>query len=298
MNKDEWFIDPREITIDYTQILGRGQYATVYKGKWRCLDVAVKKFNPQCKPHDRIHLKKEIDILTKMHHPHIVQILGVSWDPFMLVLEWMPRGNLRQVMEKIKFAIFPWCLHTQKKKTWSIQLCIALLYLHERKPQYVIHRDVKPTNILMDNQGNLKISDFGLSKLMDISLLKCHRSVENDLSLLGEHKVPETTMTKNIGTLYFTAPEILDPTTSTYNTQVDIWGLGCTLYEIWEETPLYNRCTVTELYSPTWVVPFVRTPSTLRPLICGCLELHPKNRPEARAILDVLNQVPTRRGCW
>jgi serine/threonine protein kinase len=294
MNEHEWFIDPREVTIDKTQILGRGQFATVYKGKWRFLDVAVKKFNPDCQPHDRIHLKKEIDILVKMHHPHIVQILGVSWNPFMLILEWMPRGNLRQNMQKM--MVHPWCLSFSKKKKWSIQLCIALIYLHERKPQYVIHRDIKPTNILMDEKGNLKISDFGISKLMDMSLNLCNRSFETDLSSL-EHTPSEEVMTKDIGTLYFMAPEVLDSRTKSYDTRVDIWGLGCTLYEIWEHKPLYTSCTVKELYSPTWEPVFTYTPSMLQPLICGCLELNPESRPEARAILDVLHQISVWTPC-
>lgn len=288
MNENEWFIDHREIKVDYTKIMGRGQFATVYKGKWRFLDVAVKKFNPECQPKDRVHLRKEIDILIKMHHPHIVQILGVCWNPFMLVLEWMPRGNLRQMMGRLDS--YPSCFIFPRKKKWSIQLCIALIYLHERKPQYVIHRDIKPTNILMDENGNLKISDFGVSKLMDMSLNNCSWSVGSDLCRLENH-VPETQMTKGIGTLYFMAPEVLNPDIKTYDTRVDIWALGCTLYEIWEHQYLHNRCTAAEMYAKEWTPTFVYTPWLLRPLICGCLELDPNNRPEARAILDVLYQI-------
>lgn len=287
MNENEWFIDHREIFVDTTQVLGRGQFATVFKGKWRFLDVAVKKFNPECQPTDRIHLKKEIDILIKMHHPHIVQILGVCWNPFMLILEYMPRGNLRHAMATFCFYRAPWCLSFYKKKKWSTQLCIALIYLHERKPQYVIHRDIKPTNVLIDGNGDIKVSDFGLSKLMDMSFDSCNRSFGNDLCSLD---APENNMTKGIGTLYYMAPEVLDPNIKKYDTRVDIWGLGCTLYEIWEEEQLHNRCTVADMYSKQWVPQFRYTPRVLRPLIGGCLEIDPDDRPEARAILDVLYQ--------
>ena len=286
MNENEWFIDHREITIDYDRILGRGLYATVYRGRWRFVDVAVKKFNPGCQPTDRVHMRKEIDILVKMHHPHIVQILGVCWNPFMLVLEYMPRGNLRDAMRRIER--YPSCLTFSVKKKWSIQLCVALIYLHERKPQYVIHRDIKPTNVLMDEYGNLKISDFGLSKLMDVSLEACSRSVGADLCAL-ENTTNEI-MTKNIGTLFYMAPEIIDPAIHHYDTRVDLWGLGCTLYELWENVYLRNQCAPKDMYTQRWTPDFVRTPRILRPLIEACLEINPQNRPDARAVLDVVYQ--------
>jgi serine/threonine protein kinase len=285
MNENEWFIDHREITMDYKHILGRGQFATVYKGKWRFVDVAVKKFNPECQPKDRVHLQKEMDILVKMHHPHIVQILGVCWNPFMLILEYMPRGNLRDALKRIER--YPSCFNFSLKKKWSIQLCVALIYLHERKPQYVIHRDIKPTNVLIDQYGNLKISDFGISKLMDVSLETCSRSVSSDLCTL-EHS---SEMTKNIGTLYYTAPEILDPTIRHYDNRVDLWSLGCTLYELWENLYLRNQCTVDQIYTQLWEPDFMYTPRILRPLIEACLDVGPHNRPEARALLDILYQV-------
>ena len=292
MNENEWFIDRREIFIDYKQILGRGQFATVYKGKWRFLDVAVKKFNPGCQPTDRIHLQKEIDILVKMHHPHIVQILGVCWHPFMLILEWMPRGNLRENMRLLRRWME--CFTFHRKKKWSIQLCVALLYLHERKPQYVIHRDIKPTNILMDKYGNLKISDFGISKLMDVTIMTCSRSVEGNLAHFGslENNIePEPSMTKNIGTLYYMAPEIMDPLQSHYDTRVDLWGLGCTLYELWENVDLRNECHPEEMYQRKWSPTFCHTPRILRPLLQACLDVNPNHRPEVRSILDILYQI-------
>lgn len=300
MNQNEWFIDHREVVIFHDEVLGRGQISTVYKGKWRFIDVAVKKFNPGCRPQDRAYMNKELDILVKMHHPHIVQVLGVCWNPFMVILEYMPGGNLRESM--VLSQHLPSCLTYFKKKKWSIQLCIALLYLHERKPEYVIHRDIKPTNILMDRYGNLKLSDFGISKLMEVSVLSSFPSIESDMAATAtaaasaEH--PSISMTNQVGTLYYMAPEVMNPSSKKYDTRADLWGLGCTLYEVWENVYLRNTCSAEDMYSGSWKPRFLYTPWTLRPIILACLEQNPDHRPEARVVLDILYQLPTMWCCF
>ncbi|NBN99489.1 MAG: hypothetical protein EBV19_09685, partial [Flavobacteriia bacterium] len=144
MKFNEWEINPIEITIHEDKILGRGQFCTIYLAEWRCLRVAVKKFNQNCNEADKQHLEKELLILMKMHHPHIIHMLGFCWKPFMIVLEFMEGGDLIRNIERLSH--YTSCYSFFVKRNWSLQICKAIAYLHERKPEYIIHRDLKPSN--------------------------------------------------------------------------------------------------------------------------------------------------------
>ena len=94
--------------------------------------------------------------MSKLHHPNIVQFLGYIDKPFVLIMEYIPNGNL---LEKIK------TLKRKQKISIMQNILQALVYLHNRRPQSLIHRDIKPTNILLTKSNVAKITDFGISKL-------------------------------------------------------------------------------------------------------------------------------------
>lgn len=290
MESRDWCIDHRELTLYEDRILGNGCCATIYAGKWRFLDVAIKKFDPDCQPKERRFLKKELDILVKMHHPHVLQVLGVCWNPFMLVLEYMPKGNLRQNIQHYRTR--PWFTTFYKKRKWSLQLCLGLIYLHERKPEYVIHRDIKPTNLLIDQNENLKIADFGLSKLIQASILLPTLSLEGNLHLLDEK------MTHTIGTPFFAAPEIFVSKTGKYDSSVDIWSLGCTLFEIWENESISAFCDMDALYIGEWKPMFWKCPRQIRPIIRACISKNPQERPDARTVLQFFQSLSLWKSVW
>lgn len=90
--------------------------------------------------------------------------------------------------------------------TWIMQLVLAIEFMHKKN---VLHRDLKPQNLFVDEDMNLKIGDFGISKALESSLETCKTS---------------------IGTPCYMAPEMY--TTDRYNNKADIWSLGCVVYEI------------------------------------------------------------------
>ena len=300
----EWLVDPKEVVIDYHRVLGVGQYAVIYAGRWRFLEVAIKHFNQVENPiRQRRRLCKEIDVLTKMHHPYVVQILGVCMDPLLFVLEYMKRGNVRDFLVLSSWKPFERAF--RRKREWSIRLCTALVYLHERKPERVIHRDIKPSNLLLDAHGHVKLSDFGISRLMESttpmssSIEEGGGSKESSSSLSSMETV---SMTMRIGTPYFMAPELRqhvdDPHQyPMYDHKVDVWSLGSTLFEIWEGRLLASVVSVEDFYARRWTIPFASTPIILRPIVETCWSLHPQDRPEVRAVLDILTQCTTSSRC-
>ena len=105
---------------------------------------------------------REFDIMTKLHHPNIVQFLGYINDPFIIVMEYIPKldlmSNIRSLTKKEKISI-------------TKDILRGLAYIHNRKPHNLIHRDIKPTNILLTNSKVAKISDFGLSKFYTMKMV-------------------------------------------------------------------------------------------------------------------------------
>lgn len=144
------------------KLIGKGGHAEVYKG---CLPdgqlVAVKKLTKKQTEDERIRdFLSELGIIGHVNHPNAAQLLGFSVEGGLyLVLQYSPHGSLASV------------LHGSKDRLeWNIRFKIALgiaeglLYLHEGCQRRIIHRDIKASNILLTNDHQPQISDFGLAK--------------------------------------------------------------------------------------------------------------------------------------
>ncbi|KAF8018606.1 hypothetical protein BT93_H3487 [Corymbia citriodora subsp. variegata] len=161
------FEDLKKVTGDFSEEIGKGAFGTVYKGTlMRNLHgskvIAVKKLE-KISSEGESEFQAEVKTIGKTHHRNLVRLLGYCHDGpnRLLVYEYMSNGSLADLLYK-----------PEKQASWDVKMRIdlliarGLLYLHEECETQIIHCDIKPQNILIDENMQAKISDFGLSKLL------------------------------------------------------------------------------------------------------------------------------------
>ena len=146
-------------------------------------------------------------------------------------MEYIPNGNLLEKIKDLKY---------KQKISIMMDVLQGLAYFHNRRPQSLIHRDIKPTNILLTPSYRAKITDFGISKLY---------SLERKNSFSGIDAVNnEPELTADVGTMRYRAPETYNSNVA-YDNKVDIYSFGVLLYEMFEvkrhvtETPMIWKNT-------------------------------------------------------
>ncbi|KAF5471277.1 hypothetical protein F2P56_011721 [Juglans regia] len=195
-------------TEGFKEELGHGAFATVYKGALesdRGKPVAVKKLNNIVTQGD-LEFKAEVSAIGRTNHKNLVQLLGFSNEGQhrLIVYEFMSRGSLANFL--FGGSRPNWYQRTQI----ALGTARGLLYLHEECSTQIIHCDIKPQNILLDDSLTARISDFGLAKLL---------------------KTDQTrTMTRIRGTKGYVAPEWFRNMPVTV--KVDVYSFGILLLEI------------------------------------------------------------------
>ncbi|KAF9970299.1 ATP binding [Modicella reniformis] len=157
-------------------------------------------------------LEREIDLLKELHHERIVQYIGsdIEKGHINIFLEYVAGGSIASLLGN--YGPFSEIL----VRSFVKQILEGLDYLHECD---IIHRDIKGANILVDNKGCIKISDFGISK-----------KVEDHLkSITVKSSRPSLQ-----GSTFWMAPEVVKQIETTY--KADIWGLGCLVVEMFTGT--------------------------------------------------------------
>ena len=166
-------------------------------------------------------LKREISLLRDLQHPNIVQYLGASSsaEHLNIFLEYVPGGSVQTMLNSYG------ALREPLIRNFVRQIVTGLAYLHGRD---IIHRDIKGANILVDNKGGIKISDFGISKKMEASnILTGASNNKNRPSLQGS--------------VFWMAPEVVKQTS--YTRKADIWSLGCLVVEMMTGTHPFPDCS-------------------------------------------------------
>eukprot|EP00253_Pinus_taeda_P027562 PITA_27562 len=142
--------------------IGEGGYGAVYMCNLQHTTVAVKIIKNEATQGIQ-EFQRELEILSRVRHPHMVLLLGACPDHGCLVYEYMANGSLEdRLLCKGNSAPLPWFLRF--RIIWEV--ASALLYLHSSKPEPIVHRDLKPANILLDDNFVSKIGDAGLAKLV------------------------------------------------------------------------------------------------------------------------------------
>lgn len=258
MDTGEWEISRNEINI--MEVLGSGSFGEVRRARWRGTIVAVKIANVT---ETNDEFKIDFISLTKLHHPNIVQLLGACTDttPYMICMEFVPFS-----LDKMLYRI-----DNNQRLSISADVARGLAYLHNRKPTYIIHRDVKPQNILLTASMKAKITDFGISMF------------RND-----EH-IPYK-MTGETGTYRYMAPEVLR--SEEYNHKVDIWSFGMVMYHMFENSPPYGYMSFNDMLQTIGQnqVPKIHNQVT-RSVIESCLKPVPSMRLEALELIDIIESI-------
>ena len=167
-------------------------------------------------------LKREIDLLRDLQHPNIVQYLGSNSDEehFNIFLEYVPGGSVAAMLNSYGQLQEPLI------RNFVRQILNGLSYLHGRD---IIHRDIKGANVLVDNKGKVKISDFGISKRVEVSALQPSKN--------GGHVNRPSLQ----GSVFWMAPEVVKQTS--YTLKADIWSLGCLVVEMFTGTHPFPNCS-------------------------------------------------------
>ncbi|KAL8655866.1 MAG: hypothetical protein Q9210_000622 [Variospora velana] len=168
-------------------------------------------------------LKREIDLLRDLQHKNIVQYLGSNSDDehFNIFLEYVPGGSVAGMLNSYGQLQEPLI------RSFVRQILDGLSYLHGKD---IIHRDIKGANVLVDGKGNIKISDFGISKRVEASALLA--PAKN-----GGHIHRPSLQ----GSVFWMAPEVVKQTS--YTRKADIWSLGCLIVEMFTGAHPFPNCS-------------------------------------------------------
>ncbi|CAL9218366.1 unnamed protein product [Arabidopsis halleri] len=243
------------------ELVGEGSFGRVYKGrrKYTGQTVAMKFIMKQGKSDKDIHsLRQEIEILRKLKHENIIEMLDSFENAreFCVVTEFA-QGELFEILEDDK------CLPEEQVQAIAKQLVKALHYLHSNR---IIHRDMKPQNILIGAGSVVKLCDFGFARAMSTNTVVL-RSIK--------------------GTPLYMAPELVRE--KPYNRTVDLWSLGVILYELYVGQPPFYTNSVYALIQHIVKDP-VKYPDEMSPyfksFLKGLLNKEPQNRLTWPALLE------------
>jgi cyclin-dependent kinase 7 len=204
------------LTVKVGKQLGEGTYAIVYLGQLRAKPstlVAIKKIKVQKEYTEGMapDAVRELKHLQELQHPNIISLLSVfsSKDQNLnLVLEYLPLGDLEMLIRDVDHVRYG----AADIKAWMGMLVRAVWFCHE---SFVLHRDIKPNNLLIAADGEVKLADFGLAR-----------------GFADPHQI----MTSNVITRWYRPPELLFGAKH-YSGAVDIWSVGTVFAELVMRAP-------------------------------------------------------------
>ncbi|GMH09100.1 hypothetical protein Nepgr_010940 [Nepenthes gracilis] len=238
------------------ELVGEGSFGKVYKGrrKYSGQTVAMKFIMKHGKSEKDIqNLRQEIEILRKLKHENIIEMLDSFESPqeFCVVTEFA-QGELFEILDDDK------CLPEEQVQAIAKQLVQALQYLHSNR---IIHRDMKPQNILIGAGSIIKLCDFGFARAMSTNTVVL-RSIK--------------------GTPLYMAPELVRE--QPYNHTADLWSLGVILYELFVGQPPFYTNSVYAL---------------IRHIVKDPVKYPDNMSPEFKSFLKgLLNKDPQQRLSW
>ncbi|XVE98476.1 hypothetical protein REPUB_Repub03eG0109700 [Reevesia pubescens] len=264
--------------------LGSGTFGTVYHGKWRGTDVAIKRISDRCfagKPSEQERMIddfwNEAVKLADLHHPNVVAFYGVVLDgpggSVATVTEYMVNGSLRNALQKNERN-----LDKRKRLLIAMDVAFGMEYLHGKK---IVHFDLKSDNLLVNlrdpHRPICKVGDLGLSKV------KCQTLISGGVR----------------GTLPWMAPELLNGSSSLVSEKVDVFSFGIVMWELLTgEEPyadLHYGAIIGGIVSNTLRPPMPESCDLeWRSLMERCWSSEPSERPNFTEIANVLRSMAAK----
>ncbi|CAL9218595.1 unnamed protein product [Arabidopsis halleri] len=220
MTKDRRITYPEilKMTNNFERVLGKGGFGTVYHGNLDDAQVAVKMLSHSSAQGYK-EFKAEVELLLRVHHRHLVGLTGYcdDGDNLALIYEYMANGDLRENMSgKRGGNVLTW----ENRMEIAVEAAQGLEYLHNGCTPPMVHRDVKTTNILLNDRCGAKLADFGLSRSFPIDG-ECH-----------------------VSTVVAGTPGYLDPEyyrTNWLSEKSDVYSFGVVLLEIVTNQPVIDK---------------------------------------------------------
>ncbi|KAJ9449845.1 Serine/threonine-protein kinase CTR1 [Diplonema papillatum] len=318
-------IEPHDLKIDNSTVLGTGGFGTVYIGDYQATEVAVKVHHTDrsWKAEEIQEWKREVSIMTKLRHPNILMLLGAVFyrTKLAIVTELCEQGTLLRLLQIEKAEDNQLCWG--KKFEWMMQVAKGMAFLHHKR---IFHRDLKAANVFVTGR-TMKIADFGLSRIRR-DLLAGHRA--ESLARPEQHSQQQQQQQQRTnvndarsfikptgarspgrsrrslvyqkensriqGTFAFIAPEIWSETP--YSEKADVYSFGVLITEFLAVAMPFSHDERDEL---SWRIMVGKTrvraldniggqpvPDELRQIQRACLSFSPEERPYFTDVVSLL----------
>ncbi|KAM4068771.1 hypothetical protein ACB094_12G037600 [Castanea mollissima] len=228
------FSQIRKMAKGFKDKLGEGGYGSVYKGKLQSGHLVAIKMLGKSKANGQ-EFTNEVATIGRIHHKNVVQLIGYCAEGLKraLIYEFMPNSSLDKYIFSQEGNI---TLSIEKTYDTSLGVACGIEYLHQGCDMQILHFDIKPHNILLDENFTPKIYDFGLAKLYPI-----------DDSIVS--------LTAARGTLGYIAPELFYKNIGGVSYKADVYSFGMLLLEMTNKRKNLNAFAdhSSQIYFPTWV---------------------------------------------
>ncbi|PSS16390.1 Rust resistance kinase [Actinidia chinensis var. chinensis] len=279
------YLDIKIMTKLFKDKLGEGGYGCVYKGTLRSGSVAAVKVLGKSKANGQEFIN-EVATIGRIHHVNVVRLIGycATRSKRALVYEFMPNGSLEKYIFLQEGTISLSC-----KQMYEIALGVAhgIDYLHRGCDMQILHFDIKPHNILLDENFNAKVSDFGLAKLYP-----------TDNSMVS--------LTKARGTMGYMAPELFYKNIGRISYKADVYSFGMLLMEMAGRRRNLNASAdhTSQIYFPSWIydqfkegkeIEMGESTEEERQMVkkmvitaLWCIQMKPSDRPSMNKVVEML----------
>ncbi|KAK3131821.1 hypothetical protein QOZ80_6AG0511920 [Eleusine coracana subsp. coracana] len=270
--------------FDDARKIGEGGYGPVYRGFLDHTQVAIKVLRPDA-AQGRSQFQQEVEVLSCIRHPNMVLLLGACPEYGCLVYEYMANGSLDDCLFHrgggAGGPVIPW----QHRFRIAAEIATGLLFLHQTKPEPLVHRDLKPGNILLDRNYVSKVADVGLARLVPPTVADT---------------VTQYRMTSTAGTFCYIDPEYQQ--TGMLGVKSDVYSLGVMLLQIITAKPpmglthhvgrALERGALRDMLDPAVTDWPVEEAQCLAEMALRCCELRRKDRPDlGNVVLPELNRL-------